>query len=246
MRITAASPILLVSLCLVVACSDNKDPLDGLTALPDTGDMTAASTDGGTGGEAGTHSMSGTGNASDSGASNSGASDTATSTGDPPATTSETATVTATSPTSSGPTGDPSTVTSTSTGDPGDPYEQARQLCVDLINMYRGTLGLPPYQRWTDAESCSDAEAAADGQSGTPHGAFGQCGESAQNECPGWSSPAERSLPGCLEQMWAEGPGEDFNMHGHYINMSSEQYSRVACGFADAGGGEMWMVQNFQ
>ncbi|PCC69748.1 Cysteine-rich secretory protein family protein [Nannocystis exedens] len=221
------SLVLLAPLCLA-ACSDGKDPLDGLTAVP--------STDG-----PGTASMNGTGNDSAT-----------TSDGDPPDPTGTSATTTGADPSagptgdpSAGPTGDPSSATST-TGDPGDPYEQARQLCVDIINMYRGTLGLPPYQRWTDAESCSDAEAAADGQSGTPHGAFGMCGEFAQNECPGWPSPAERSLPGCLEQMWAEGPGEDFQMHGHYLNMSSEQYTMVACGFADVGGGNLWMVQNFK
>ena len=119
------------------------------------------------------------------------------------------------------------------------------QLCVDTINMYRATLGLPPYARWTDAESCSDDEAMSDLQSQTPHGAFGMCGEWAQNECPGWPGPPDQSLPDCLAQMWAEGPGQDFNLHGHYINMSSEMYTRVACGFAEVNG-EFWMVQNFQ
>jgi len=229
------SLVLLAPLSLA-ACSDTKDPLDGLTAAPDTsgaGTSTGA-TDGptSTGDDGGSASMSASGNPATSAT---------TSTGEPDPTGSSATTTTA-SP-SSGPTGEP---TSATTGDPNDPYGQARQLCVDTINMYRATLGLPAYQRWTDAEGCSDDEAAADGQSGTPHGAFGQCGEFAQNECPGWPSPAEESLPDCLASMWAEGPGEDFNMHGHYINMSSEQYTMVACGFADAGGGELWMVQNFK
>ncbi len=135
--------------------------------------------------------------------------------------------------------------TSAATGDPNDPFDAARQLCVDTINMYRATLGLPAYKRWVDAESCSDEEAASDGATGTAHGAFPKCGESAQNECPGWPAPAETSLPKCLELMWAEGPGADFNQHGHYINMSSESYTKVACGFAEAQDG-LWMVQNFQ
>ncbi|MDC0717634.1 CAP domain-containing protein [Nannocystis bainbridge] len=236
------SLILLAPLCLT-ACSDPKDPLDGLTAAPTDGSSSDGS-DGSatTGNDAATNSMSGTSDGPGA----------TTDDEEPPNPTSTSATTTGADPSagptsdpSAGPTSDPSSASDT-TGDPADPYEQARQLCVDTINMYRATLGLPAYQRWTDAESCSDAEAAADGQSGTPHGAFGMCGESAQNECPGWPSPAEQSLPGCLEQMWAEGPGEDFQMHGHYINMSSEQYSMVACGFADAGGGSMWMVQNFK
>ena len=34
-------------------------------------------------------------------------------------------------------------------------------------------------------------------------------------------------------------------MHGHYINMSSEAYTQVACGFAIVNG-EVWAVQNFR
>src|SRR5262249_15314850 len=154
------SLVLLAPLCLA-ACSDSKDPLDGLTAVP--------STDGGTDGTDGTGG----------GATTSDDAGTATEVGpgDPPGTTAArdaphpagppgtSATTTGADPSagptsdpSGGPTSDPSSATTT-TGDPGDPYEQARQLCVDTINMYRGTLGLPPYQRWTDAEDCSDAEA---------------------------------------------------------------------------------------
>ena len=213
----ATASFVLLAPLLLFACSDDQGPLDGLTAAPDTSPATSP-------GSAGVSTG-----------------DPATSTGDDLPGTTGTASPTTGGPTTGGPGGP-----GTTTGDPDDPFDQARQLCVDIINMYRGTLGLAPYQRWTDAEGCSDAEAAADGASGEPHGAFGMCGESAQNECPGWPSPAESSLPGCLEQMWAEGPGEDFLKHGHYLNMSSEQYSEVACGFADAGGGDMWMVQNFR
>lgn len=137
------------------------------------------------------------------------------------------------------------TTTADPTNDPVDPDEGATQLCVDTINMYRATLGLPAYQRWTDAEDCSDGEALSDGQTNTPHGAFGMCGEFAQNECPGWSGPPAAMITDCLAQMWAEGPGEDFNKHGHYINMSSEGYTQVACGFAEVNG-EIWAVQNFR
>mgnify|MGYP000632603252 CR=1 FL=1 len=52
------------------------------------------------------------------------------------------------------------------------------------------------------------------------------------------------SLPDCLAQMWAEGPGQDFNLHGHYINMSSSDYTKVACGFSSSGAG-VWANQNF-
>ncbi len=134
---------------------------------------------------------------------------------------------------------------SASAGETGDASIQA--LCVDTINDYRATLGLPAYERWSGAESCTDDQAESDAKTGTAHGAFGACEEWAQNECPGWpSSDPEASLLGCLEQMWAEGPGEDFSAHGHYLNMSSDSYTRVACGFHTTEDGKLWAIQNFQ
>jgi len=122
----------------------------------------------------------------------------------------------------------------------------SRNLCVDIINEYRATEGKPPYARWADAEPCSDDEARSDSETGIPHGAFGACGESAQNECPGWPGPVETLLEGCLAGMWAEGPGEPFSEHGHYINMSSTSYTEVACGFHTTAGGGIWALQNFR
>lgn len=238
-------------------------PMHKLVTLAFLASLTLACDKGGTTGS-GDGSTSGTGGATESGASNSNDSNatevsgTDGATGDFPTTANSVTTPPMTDPTGQGPTSDPTgetqgeTVTSANpttadpTGDPtGDPDEAATQLCVDTINMYRGTLGLPPLARWFDAEVCSDGEAMMDGASGTPHGAFGQCGEFAQNECPGWPGPPEAMITGCLELMWNEGPGEDFNTHGHYINMSSTSYTKVACGFADGMNG-VWSVQNFQ
>ena len=129
--------------------------------------------------------------------------------------------------------------------DDGDPYREYRQQCVDQINAYRATLGLPPYARWKSGEACADDEARQDSETNQAHGAFGQCGEHAQNECPGWPS-VEATVTGCLEMMWAEGPGEPFSEHGHYINMSSTQYTEVACGFYETPSGSVWAVQNFR
>jgi hypothetical protein len=123
----------------------------------------------------------------------------------------------------------------------------SEQLCVDYINKKRATLGLPAYARWSAEESCADGQAQADSQSGTAHSAFGHCGEFAQNECPGWPGPPESMITGCLDMMWAEGPGSDFNAHGHYINMSSTQYTMVACGFYTmADGKTVWAAQDFK
>jgi hypothetical protein len=122
----------------------------------------------------------------------------------------------------------------------------AEQVCVDTINMYRATLSLPPYARWTDQEKCADGQCSSDSMTMKAHGAFGMCTESAQNECPGWPGPPEMLIKGCLAQMWAEGPGSDFNTHGHYINMSSKSYTKVACGFFKTPSGSYWAVQDFR
>jgi hypothetical protein len=129
-------------------------------------------------------------------------------------------------------------------GNPSDPLDSARQKCVDTINSYRATLGLPPYGRWVDAEVCSDGEAKSDSETKKAHGAFGTCKESAQDECPGWAGPPETLIDGCLKMMWAEGPGP-FATHGHYINMSSTAYTSVSCGFYQTPAGNYWAVQNF-
>ncbi|MBA2321693.1 MAG: hypothetical protein H0V89_11120 [Deltaproteobacteria bacterium] len=129
-------------------------------------------------------------------------------------------------------------------GETGD--DDASQVCVDEINAYRATLSLPALRRWTEAEACAGDQCRQDSESGLAHGAFGQCDEWAQNECPGWPQPAESSIVDCLAMMWAEGPGEDFSLHGHYINMSSEEYTQVACGFYTTPSGEVWAIQNFQ
>jgi hypothetical protein len=130
-------------------------------------------------------------------------------------------------------------------GATSDPYAQARQDCVDRINAFRATENKPPYERWTSAEACTDGQAQSDSMTGNAHGAFGDCNERAQNECPGWRS-VNQIIQGCLQDMWDEGPGEPFSEHGHYINMSNTNYTMVACGFFETSGGQVWAIQNFR
>jgi hypothetical protein len=144
-----------------------------------------------------------------------------------------------------GTTGTGSTGTTTG-GSGGGSMAGAEQLCVDTINQYRATLGLAPYERWTGAELCADAEAKSDSETGQAHGAFGMCGEFAQNECPGWPAPADKMIVGCLMKMWEEGPGDFNSGHGHYINMSSTKYTFAACGFYTTPSGDIWSVQDFK
>jgi len=127
-------------------------------------------------------------------------------------------------------------------GSGGGPEQQ----CVDIINNYRATLGLSPYVRWTDQEACASTEAQSDADTGTAHGAFPRCTENAQNECPGYSGTFASILPGCLDLMWKEVPGTDFSKHGHYLNMSSTKYTKVACGFGTTSAGKIWAVQDFK
>lgn len=119
------------------------------------------------------------------------------------------------------------------------------QDCVDRINQFRWECQcLPPLERWVEQEDCSDAQSADDQASNAPHGSFGSCTENAQNTCPNWGSE-EQVVTGCLQMMWDEGPGEPFSEHGHYINMSSTSYSKVACGIS-VSGGQVWSNQNFK
>ena len=126
------------------------------------------------------------------------------------------------------------------------------QACVDRINALRATLSLPPLERWVEAEGCSDMQSGNDHTSGGAHGNFGACEESGQNTCPDWPSQDSIST-GCLDQMWAEGPAPGptcddacFQMHGHYLNMASTDFTKVACGFYDNGAGKVWSNQNFK
>jgi len=79
-------------------------------------------------------------------------------------------------------------------GTGGGDSSNVAQLCVDIINQHRASIGRPALTRWGSAESCSDGEASSDSKTHIPHGAFGKCDEWAQNECPGWDGPVETMI----------------------------------------------------
>ena len=147
-----------------------------------------------------------------------------------------------------------------------DDMDALRQVCVDYINMYRATLGVAALARATPAqEACSDMGAQKDGTSGQAHGSAGDCdGLGGQDTCPGWgvggfsgNSTLGDALTGCLDQMWAEGPPpvpeqeciQDYQncflVHGHWMNMSNDDYKVVSCGFYKMSDGKWWMNQDF-
>ncbi len=164
--------------------------------------------------------------------------------------------------------GSTSNATSSNTGTTssgGDPYAAARTACINKINELRATKSLPAYGQWTSGETCADEQATSDEQADDPHGAFGMCSESGQNECLG---AGVAGIESCLESMWAEKdqpgcagcdacnaaydpscPNCDFygmqtgDVCGHYVNMSALYFSEAACGFSSLGG---WDVINFR
>lgn len=118
------------------------------------------------------------------------------------------------------------------------------QDCVDRINQFRWECQcIRPLQRWTEGEACANDQAADDQATNSHSGSFGACGENAQNSCPNWGSETE-VVTSCLQVMWDEGPGEPFQEHGHYINMSGLGFTKVACGFSTSPEG-VWAYQNF-
>lgn len=133
--------------------------------------------------------------------------------------------------------------------EPLQPTGDPRADCVTRINQLRWECQcLPPLERWNEAEGCADQHSEYD-SSRSAHAGFRDdiCSPrgSAQNECPGWGS-TQQIVSGCLQAMWDEGPGEPYSEHGHYINMTNPEYTRVACGFYETGDGRFWSVQNFQ
>ena len=138
--------------------------------------------------------------------------------------------------------GTSSTPSSGSGGQPTpETLDSLRQACADAINQYRASMGSSPLTLKADSatNSCIDGQASGDGSGFMAHLHFGACGETAQDECPGWPGDPGSSQTGCLQAMWAEGPGG-----GHYENMSNSGYTQVACGFALVNGG-WWMTQDF-
>ncbi len=130
--------------------------------------------------------------------------------------------------------------------------DDASQRCVDLINEKRASIGLSALARWREGEAQASLDARTDSATGTWHGSFirrlrtGKPANVAQNECSNSDARPALMIHVCIGDMWAEGPeNHDGRVHGHYLNMTSRTYSRVACGFALAPDGELWSVQNF-
>ena len=126
-----------------------------------------------------------------------------------------------------------------------DAFASARHACLERTNGYRARVGVAPLDLRRHHEPCTDGQAKDDAAANRAHATFGRCGEASQNECPGYPGTPESVVAMCLEQMFAEGPGEPYSAHGHYINMTEKSYKGLACGFFIAPDGKVWLLQNF-
>ena len=131
-----------------------------------------------------------------------------------------------------------------------------RDECLRLLNEYRATEDLEP-MTLADAEKqqCAIDQAAADMADGTAHGHFGDCGESAQNSGPNFSTSWKSNATGAVQyyemSMWekekalVEQGVTEYQQIGHYLNMKNS-YSKVACGIAISADGKTgWFNMNF-
>jgi hypothetical protein len=140
--------------------------------------------------------------------------------------------------------------------------ENWREDCLAKINEYRATEGMPALTLAVEEkQTCTDDQAAADLAENKAHGHFGDCGEWAQNSGPNftasWLKTATDVSDYYLEMMWNEkklvesgaadlNSDADYGKIGHYKNMRSASYTKVACGISlSADGKKGWFNVNF-
>ncbi len=74
--------------------------------------------------------------------------------------------------------------------------------------------------------------------------------ERLQPNCKGCAacngSQLTQSLLNCMSTSTCDFYGNYGSECGHYINMSADYFTEVACGFSTVGSQQDWAVQNFQ
>jgi hypothetical protein len=133
--------------------------------------------------------------------------------------------------------GDSAAGTSTTSG---DTLQAGRTAVLTHVNQLRTAASLPALTEWTAQESCADGQARADFTTNTSHSSFGNCTESAQDECSGWPSVSQ-AADQCITQLWNEGPGSVAS-HGDYLNLSSTTYTKAAIGIYPSPTGSTWVA----
>ena len=132
-----------------------------------------------------------------------------------------------------------------------------REDCLAKINAYRATEDLPPLALASEEKlTCIDKQSADDLKSNKAHGHMGDCGESAQNSGPNfsttWQANATAVAESYLKMMWedekakAEKGETEYSKIGHYLNMKNTSYTKVACGIALSSDGKTgWFNVDF-
>jgi uncharacterized protein YkwD len=145
------------------------------------------------------------------------------------------------------------------TGGPFDPFQQHN---LDVINMYRATLNLPPYTLDTQLSDFAAAGSQELSQDHMPHAHFMNAGNSLwssgfntsagenQGDPNGWpqasSDPTTNEttqIDQIQKAMFDEGPGTG-SAHGHYENMMSTTFTRVGVGLLEVGG-QLYLTNDF-
>lgn len=130
----------------------------------------------------------------------------------------------------------------------GDSFGETRSAALEQTNALRATVGKPALVETAELTSYANAGAQFD-HGASPHDHFRQTSgggvAGAENECPHWPNGADldETVKNCIDAFWSEGPGEDYSMHGHYINMTGN-YTTMGLGIFVAGD-SVTIVQDF-
>ena len=129
----------------------------------------------------------------------------------------------------------------------------AKQFCVSETNRYRAMNSKPALAESAQLEAYADTGAMHDFTT-SPHDHFSTTSGGgiafAENECPqqgNWQYTEGQDLNmvvgSCIAAFYSEGPGTDYNTHGHYINMMGP-YATLGCGIYYSGG-KITIVQDY-
>jgi hypothetical protein len=133
--------------------------------------------------------------------------------------------------------------------DAGSGSQSVTAFCVSETNRYRAMVPVADIAESTQLDTYAATGAESDTMSGTAHGHFSDTSGGgiafAENECPsflGWSitpNPTDQQikdkLAACILAWYSEGPGADYQTHGHYINMTNASYTKMGCGVYVSG-----------
>lgn len=127
---------------------------------------------------------------------------------------------------------------------PGPTNQSAHDVCITETNRYRAMNGKAALAKSAQLEAYADTGAMID-FNGSPHQHFSSTNgggiANAENECPKWSLQQQGGgdmntlVKACIAAFYSEGPGTDYNTHGHYINMMGA-YTKLGCGIYMSGG----------